>query len=205
MSKKYFLFAISITYSIALSSISTVYAKPQKKRYIPVELWTGPRWDGRHKIRTKPANLIFGSGDHKKIVGPKNWKNPWSKKNYNIYVRTNRSKTQYFTLHPSRHGLGRVFDSRGPRYCEPGFKFPLGWWSKGQIRTKVVKCSDRTRIMKIKILEIDYLYKGWPNSLKFRWTLDAGDRHNTDNIYIYSPNRGLVHFESLKHNIFSER
>lgn len=36
----------------------TAYNKDTKKRFIPVELFTGGQWDGKHKLIMKPENTI---------------------------------------------------------------------------------------------------------------------------------------------------
>ena len=172
------------------------YEASTKTRFIPVELWTGRRWSGARRISMKGANLTFGGGA-KRITGPRRWRNPLNGVTYSVYKRTYGAKTQYFALRGGI-GLGRVYDSRRPRYCTPGFKFPLGTWRQGQTRTARQTCwigTDRstrfTRTLKIRIENIDYVYNGVPHSLRFRWIVDGGGP-NRDNSYIYSPGRGMV-------------
>ena len=166
------------------------------KRFIPVELWTGGRWNGTRKIRMNAASLVFGGG-RKRITGPFGWKNPANGVRYVVYKRTNGPKTQYFALRGGI-GIGRVYDSRHPRHCTPGFKFPIGEWRQGQSRTVRQTCwigTDQSsrflRTLTIKIEQIDFVHKGIPHSLRFRWTADNGGA-NKDNSYIYSPGRGMV-------------
>ena len=166
------------------------------KRFIPVELWTGGQWTGTHKIKMSAADTVFGGG-RKRISGPFRWNNPVNGTAYTVYKRTNGPKTQYFTIRGSS-GIGRVYDSRHPRHCTPGFKFPIGHWRQGETRTVRQTCwigTDQStrfvRTLKIKIEKLDFVYDGVPHSLRFRWTADNGGS-NKDNSYIYSPGRGMV-------------
>ena len=169
------------------------YNAKTKARFIPVELWTGRRWSGGRRIAMKGANLVFGGGS-KRITGPRRWRNPHNGTTYLVYKRTNGPKTQFFALR-GRMGLGRVYDSRRPRYCTPGFKFPLGTWRQGETRTVRQSCWTRsgrsTRTLTIRIERIDFVHDGVPHSLRFRWIVDGGGP-NRDNSYIYSPGRGMV-------------
>ena len=204
MKKKSFLFILTAgliwSFSAQIASASPwarSYNAAKKTRFIPVELWTGGQWSVKRSIAFKRANLSFGRG--KRITGPKRWRNPHNGVTYSVYQRTNREKVQLFARRGGS-GLGRVYDSRRPRYCTPGFKFPLGAWRQGQTRTVRQTCwngndqsSRFTRRLTIKIEKIDFVYNGVPHSLRFRWIADNGGR-GKDNSYIYSPGRGQVAF-----------
>ena len=95
-------------------------------RFIPVELWTGGAWDGTHALRMLPADLQFGR--HKRISGPVAWTPPVGGDPIQVYERVQFGKRQLFALAPDGTGLGRVYDSRYPRYCPGEVKFPLGHW-----------------------------------------------------------------------------
>jgi len=161
-------------------------------RFIPVELWTGARWDGAHEIRMGPADLEFGRG--KRITGPMPWTPPDGGPLIQVYERTNRDKRQLFGLSAAGDGLGRVYDSRYPRYCPNEVKFPLGYWKQGESRDYVLKCGDgRTRTLRVTIEHIDFTYASVPHSLQFHWLMDGGRGRATDMHYVYSPGFGMVH------------
>ena len=169
-------------------------------RFIPVELWTGADWPGKHAITKNAADLTFGQKREKRISGPVAWTDPINGAVHQVYERTNKSKVQLFTVRADEEGLGRVFDSRGSRVCAPGFKFPLGMWKQGESRTKQFTCWNKsgkayTRTMTITIEEINYTFDTVPHSLRYRWVADGGGKKGLDNIYVYSPGRGNVDLE----------
>ncbi len=175
------------------------YDAGAKTRFIPVELWTGAKWDGDRSLKMTKADLTFGSRDHKTIKGPVGWTDPVNGTQYDVYERFNRNKKQLFTVRPDKAGIGRVFDSRGKRVCEPGFKFPLGLWKEGESRSFKVKCWRRgksfMREMKITILKIDFEFEGVAHSLRYHWIADGGGKEGLDNEYVYSPGYGNVAVE----------
>jgi hypothetical protein len=166
-------------------------------RFIPVELWSGSDWDGRRSLNMSAASLIFGTSEHKKITGPETWTDPHTGQPRQVYRRVNRDKVKLFVIRADGRGLGRVFDSRGERVCETGFKFPLGNWHQGQQRSLSFTCrrSDGSafeRVMSIEIEKIDFEFRGQPHSLRYRWVADGGDKRGLDVTYTYSPGRGNV-------------
>ena len=147
-----------------------------------------------------PADLTFGKRGEKRIVGPEKWDDPVKGRTWTVYRRTNKGKVQLFAIRPDGAGLGRVFDSRGERVCEPGLKFPLGLWKAAESRTVVVQCwrKDGTpfrREMTLTINDLDYTYRSVAHSLRFHWIADGGGKAGLDNEYIYSPGLGLVTVE----------
>lgn len=168
-------------------------------RFIPVELWTGAPWDGSEVLRMGPADLKFGNRFEKHITGPRDWTDPGTGRTYPTYRRDNRGKVQLFTLRPDGQGLGRVYDSRGPRYCEPGMKFPLGRWREGERRTFAFECRRdgraRTETVVVTMEKLDFTHDGVPHSLRFHWVIGDGRQENSNNAYTYSPGRGMVALE----------
>jgi hypothetical protein len=170
------------------------------KRFIPVELWTGSKWDGARDLAMKPADIYFGRNNRKRIIGPIAWQHPETGKPVQVYRRINRAKEQLFTVRAQKDGLGRVYDSRrSSGSCIDGIKFPLGWWREGETRLFKFQCfsprGTRTREVKLTIERLDYTYDGNDHSLKFRWVLNGGKIPNSDVSYIYSPGHGLVDLE----------
>ncbi|NKB21843.1 MAG: hypothetical protein GKS01_15225 [Alphaproteobacteria bacterium] len=162
------------------------------QRYIPVALWNGGPWDGRHMITLPTVDLTFGRRDNKRIVGPRSWTHKVSGKEYRIYERHNRSKVQYFTVNRKKDGLGRVYDNRYPRYCPDEVKFPLGWWKQGEKRVYDIDCDGRKRHIEVTITKLNFTYDDIPHSLEIHWKLGDGSKRGGNNVYTYSPGKGLV-------------
>ena len=169
------------------SAWQRAYDPATRTRFIPVELWTGARWDGRQEIHMAPAALEFGRRGDKTIKGPTLWNG------IQVYERLNRDKLQLFAIREDRTGLGRVFDSRYPQLgCRGEVKFPLGRWKQGEVREYQLDCARGTRPLKVTIEEIDFVHDGVPHSLRFHWLFMEGRGRGTDMRYVYSPLRGLV-------------
>jgi len=168
------------------------YNAQVKTRYIPVELWTGSQWDGTRELKMRPADLDFGG--HKHISGPMPYTRPNTSDPILVYKKTNRGKSQLFTLSTRGDGLGRVFDSRYGRDCNDEVKMPLGLWHEDESRVFRVECNQGALVRRIAVTieKLDFDYSGVPHSLQFHWVVDEGRDRGTDMHYIYSPGRGLV-------------
>jgi hypothetical protein len=177
-----------------MSRWAASYDSTTKTRFIPIELWTGGEWDGRHELRMTPANLSFGRRGEKRITGPVVWTRPGTTEAIQVYERHNKGKTQLFALSSRGDGLGRVFDSRYRRNCVDEVKFPLGFWKDGETRVFDVSCNNGTlrRKIELTIEKIDFVYDGVPHSLQFHWVVNPGKGPGTDVRYIYCPGRGLA-------------
>jgi hypothetical protein len=164
-------------------------------RFIPVELWTGGDWDGSHVIRLLPASLKFGRD--KRLEGPVAWTPPYGGAPILVYERVQSGKRQLFALAPDGTGLGRVYDSRYPRYCPGEVKFPLGYWKEGEVRDYTLACDGgkSRRTLRVTIEALDVTYATVPHSLRFHWLMDGGRGRGTDMRYVYSPGLGLVHVQ----------
>ena len=178
-----------------LSPWDRAYDPATGVRFIPVELWTGGEWDGSHILRMLPADLQFGR--HKRITGPIAWTPPVGGAPIEVYERVHLGKRQLFALAPDGTGLGRVYDSRYPRYCPGEVKFPLGSWRQNEVRDYVLACDGgrSTRRLRVTIEAIDFSYAGVAHSLRFHWLMDEGRGRGTDMRYVYSPGLGLVHVQ----------
>jgi len=186
------------------------YNSATKQRFIPVELFTGERWDGKHELNLKEASttacaIVIGRDrpcDNYYLSGPfktdtNNTKIEWAGNEIPYYKRTYSTQRggeveSFFTINNSRDGLGRIYDKRkqwGVRtYKGLGSKFPLGYWKQGEVRTYP---SDRPT--RIEIVELD----GPNHCLTFRWVIGLGERRNQDNNYTFCPDKGFTEF---KHN-----
>jgi hypothetical protein len=129
-----------------------------KKRFIPVELWTGTTWDGRKELAMPTVDAEYSHIDNPhwayRITGPNPWLHPVLDKTFLVYERINpvvEKKTsnrpenvglkfQRFTQNKNNTGLGRVYDSRPKDKTSDtkndvdtfsgGFKFPLSDWTE---------------------------------------------------------------------------
>lgn len=177
------------------------------KRFIPVELFTGAKWDGKHQLTLKPVSTsacaaVTGKKrpcDNYYIAGPfktaeNDTKIEWAGEQISYYRRTYSTPRggdveSFFTINNSRDGLVRIYDKRkqwGERtYDGLGSKFPLGYWKQGEIRHY-----PSHRPTRIKILELD----GPDHCLTFRWTIEPGNKRNQDNVYTFCPDRGFTKF-----------
>ena len=186
MSRVWFLFLV-------LASPGIFAEETQQARFIPVELWTGGNWDGKHELRMAPINQGFGHREDKRIVGPVPYVRPGAKEPIQVYERWNRGKKQLFALSSRGDGLGRVYDSRYERNCTDEVKFPLGVWKQGETRRFVISCEGgKSRHLEVTIEKIDFVHAGVPHSLQFHWLMDGGRGRGTDMRYVYSPGLGLV-------------
>lgn len=183
------------------------YNNTTKERFIPVELFTGEKWDGKHKLTLKEASTSATSCDPitgkrcttYTITGPfktakKNTKIEWAGNNLSYYRRTYSTSRggdveSFFTINNSKDGLVRIFDKRkkwGARtYDGLGSKFPLGNWKQGEVRVYPSR-----RPTRIEIIELD----GPNHSLTFRWTIGQGKGRNSDNMYTFTPGKGFTNF-----------
>jgi hypothetical protein len=186
------------------------YNSSTKERFIPVELFTGIKWDGKHELSLKEASttacgLVGGSKracDHYYITGPfktesNETKIEWAGDEISYYRRTFSTRRMgdiesFFTINNSKDGLVRIYDKRkrwGARtYDGLGSKFPLGYWKQGEMRT--YNSRNPTRI---EIIELD----GPDHCLTFRWVIGLGQGRNSDNNYTFCPERG---FTKVSHN-----
>ncbi len=187
-------------------------------RFIPVQLWDGNDWDGSETLSMENSNdksfnhtNSRGHTYSKEILGAQQWYHPKVKRSFLVYKRISpktpkiEAKTQLFTLSDDSQGLGRVFDTReGNYYAFDEVKFPLGWWKEGEEKTFKHSrwyqgdVNPREFTSKIKILELNFNYKGVPHSLKYDLTIyDENHKMITHNIYIYSPNQANVLTQNL--------
>jgi hypothetical protein len=189
------------------NSWDKAYNTSTKERFIPVELFTGIKWDGTHELRFKEAvtsasacNPVTGRRCATfNITGPfktarNDTKIEWAGDVLSYYRRTFSTKRMgevesFFTINNSKDGLVRIYDKRkqwGARaYDGLGSKFPLGYWKQGEVRTY----SSR-RPTSIEIIELD----GPDHCLTFRWIVGNGEKRNMDNNYTFCPDRGFTYF-----------
>ncbi len=183
------------------------YDSTTKKRFIPVELFTGATWDGKHELSLEKASTtscVTVHGKRKKacdniyITGPfkteeNNTKIKWTGDQIPYYRRVMMIRGEpiesHFTINNSKDGLVRIYDKRkkwGTRtYDGLGSKFPLGYWKEGEIRTYPSR-----RPTRIEIIELN----GPNHCLTFRWVIGEGKKRNQDNIYTFCPGSGFTRF-----------
>jgi len=190
------------------------YNSSTKERFIPVELFTGGKWDGKHELilkeisstacasvsdRQRPCDNIYVTGPFKTEIN--NTKIAWAGNEVSYYRRTFTTRggevESFFTINNSKDGLVRIYDKRkqwGARtYDGLGSKFPLGYWKQGEVRRYASH-----RPTSIEIIELD----GPNHCLTFRWIVGLGEGRNSDNNYTFCPDRG---FTNIRHNNTSEQ
>ncbi len=191
----------------------TAYNSTTKERFIPVELFTGTKWNGKHELVLKEATTtacVSANGrkcNNFYITGPfktegNDTEIKWAGNEIPYYIRTFDNPytgpvISYFTINASQDGLVRIYDKRkqwGERkYTGSGIKFPLGNWKQGEVRTYL-----SPRPIRLEILELD----GAGHCLTFRWTIGDGKKRNSDNNYTFCPDIG---FKSIDHNYRPKR
>lgn len=179
-----------------------------KVRFIPVELFTGAKWDGKHELKmadVSTATCASADGkpcDKYEIQGPfktatNDTKIAWAGDTISYYRRTftiprRGDVVSFFTINNSRDGMVRIYDKRKrwgvKTYSGLGSKFPLGYWKQGEVR----RYGSRTPTS-IEIIELD----GPDHCLTFRWVIGDGKERNSDNNYTFCPDRGLT---NINHN-----
>ena len=184
------------------------YNSSTKERFIPVELFTGGKWDGKHELVLKEVSTSACASfsgrpcDDYYITGPfktetNSTKIEWAGDEVSYYRRTFSTRRRgmvesFFTINNSRDGLVRIYDKRkqwGARtYNGLGSKFPLGYWKQGEVRSYASR-----RPTRIEIIELD----GPNHCLTFRWVIGLGKGENSDNNYTFCPDRG---FTEISHN-----
>ena len=165
------------------------------ERFIPLELFTGGEIRKDKEIKFTKADLIFGEKSRKKIIGPKDWKHPYSGKTIQVYKRIRKSqsgeKIQLFTVTNDSQCIGRVWDSRrGGRVIKNGCKFPLGTWKQGETRTFLGSSGGKPRKIQLKILKLG---KDQNSDIKFNWKLyDGSGKLMDNNDYTFSPGKAMT-------------
>lgn len=185
------------------------YNSTTKQRFIPVELFTGATWNGKHELllkkitsvacakvidKNRPCDKYYISGPFK--TKENNTAIDWAGDTVSYYRRTFKIRgglvESFFTINKTKDGLVRIYDKRaqwGTRtYKGTGSKFPLGYWKQGEVRKY-----NSGRPTRIEILELD----GPGHSLTFRWTVGEGKYRNQDNIYTFHPERGFTQFRHV--------
>ena len=165
--------------------VKNLYDCKTRELFVPYQLWTGADWDGRkdgpcmHKVDN---SFTVNDRSETRIWGPKKWSNLESGEDEIVWVREklNSDKVQYFTCH--EQGIGRVYDSRGPRYWYTGrCKFPAGkGWQIGGIQG----CQNT----EIEITHVGLDGNGRLSELEFKYFT----RGRLDHIYRYVPNQGMT-------------
>ncbi len=177
-------------------------------RFIPIELWSGAKWNGQRDLAMAPMNVTFGKRGKKRITGPVDWRHPVTGQNLKVYDRLNKTtkgdKRQLFTLNPDKTGLAKVFDHRPGRkdryQSDNAVLFPLGLWRKGELRNyrfdEFVNGKKVQRTATIRIRRLSFTYKGVKHAMKFDWILkDAQGQILFHERYIYGPQKGLMYFK----------
>ncbi len=185
-------FFISFSNADSVWNRTNLYDSTNDSYYIPYELWTGAKWDGKKELRFHNADLNFMG--NKSIIGPKEFYHEKVDKNIQVYERTNKGKVQLFTFYD--FGIGRVYDNRKERYFDGGAKFPAGFgWKLHEIKefsqTEWKKGNEKVRTLGIKIVELKFNDENNLESMTYEFYV-KGD---LDHTYTYEPNKGMISLE----------
>ncbi len=212
MMKKMIFILIGLLYAQGCTTMADPWKSAESKstgRFIPIELWSGEKWNGNKELKMTPAEFRFGKRKHKVITGPSQWQHPITKQQMLVYERTNNTtkgtKRQLFTLNPDGSGLAKVFDHR------PGRKdrfqsvnaaiFPVGFWKKGERREyrffEFMNGKKQSRTATIRMRRLSFTYKGVEHAMKYDWIL----RNEKGQIlfherYIYGPGKSLMYYKN---------
>jgi hypothetical protein len=180
-----------------------------KTRFIPVELWSGSRWQGEQSIQLTPADFTFGRRSHKTIKGPFQWTHPKTGEAIWVYERLNRTtkgnKRQLFTVNPDGTGLAKVFDERPgepTRYFSTNaVLFPLGRWGVGEKRTftfdEYIEDKVFKRTAMIYMRRLSFTYKKVDHAMKYDWIQwDDQETMLYHERFIYGPRESLMYFKN---------
>ncbi len=159
-------------------------------RVITVDLWTGA-----------------GAGaPGVSIRGPLELADPTAGIPVQVYERVSRGgkRRQLLAATQDGAGLGRVFDQTAgqpEKHFTGDVVFPLGLWHPDESRqfeaTEVTLLGPAARRITLRILELDYIYRGSPHSLRYRLTVeDAAGRVLSCEHAVYSPGKGRVAFRA---------
>ncbi len=160
------------------------------KRFIPVELFTGADWDGKHILTLDtPVNKKRGRGE---IVTPYiNYRGvPVIKRE-----RYERGRIyQEFEINGERDGLEMTYQNRrGVKSVTHSItknKFPLGSWRPGESRAYC----DMRRNTQLTIIDLDY---GDQHGIKFHWKIDCDEE--CESTYIFKPYSSIAIADIRKH------
>lgn len=165
--------------------VANLYDCKTRELFVPYQLWTGAEWDGRKEgpcMHKADTTFTVNNRSETRIWGPKKWRNPKTDKEEMVWVREKVQgfKEQYFTCHEK--GIGRLYDSRRPRYYKIGrCKFPAG--REWKIRSR--KDCEGTAL---EITHVGLDAKGHLEEIEFKYW----SRDRLDHIYRYVPNQGMT-------------
>lgn len=153
------------------------------KRFIPVELFTGAKWNGTQNLTINtPVNT---------------WQNRYKSMHVQSPVKGLRGNMvisrdrihkgkiyQEFEINKHGDGLAMTYQNRRgrvSRYPVTESKFPIGWWKPGESR----RYCGRYRTQ-LTILDLDY---GGAHGIKFHWKIACPK--DCESVYVFLPERGL--------------
>ena len=164
---------------------NNLYNCKTRTLFISYQLWTGMAWDGDKKrscMHKADSNFLVDQDSETTIVGPKTWNNYKTGIQEQFWLRNKAdgTKTQYFTCHEK--GIGRVYDSRRPKYYVSGrCKFPAGYgWEIAKRR--------HCKTTSIQITELAFDLEGVLQHIEFKWWYG----NIFDHQYRYVPNYGMT-------------
>ena len=153
------------------------------KRFIPVEMFTGAKWNGSQNL-TISTPVDIRQNRHKSM----HVQSPVKGLAGNMVisrVRTHRGRIyQEFEINKFGDGLAMTYQDRRGRISRRPVtesKFPIGWWKPGESRRYCGQYSTQ-----LTILDLDY---GGAHGIKFHWKIACSK--DCESVYVFLPERGL--------------
>lgn len=213
MVKRVILWIIGLLLLMGCATIGKPWEMAEDKkngtRFIPIELWSGQKWNGKENLDMRRVNFRFGSRNHKSIQGPMTWNHPVTGQGLKVYERINETsngtKRQLFTINPDGTGLAKVYDRRpnqNDRYqSDNAALFPLGLWKKGERRHYVfdefVDGKKLRRKVTLRMRRLSFTYKGVKHAMKYDWLMtDDKGKLIFHERFIYAPEKSLMYFKN---------
>jgi hypothetical protein len=155
------------------------------RRFIPVELFTGAKWDGTNNLTTNtPVNNRQNPGKTLHVQAPMKGVH-----GNTVVVRNNQWNGhiyQEFDINKYGDGMAMTYQNRrGVVYDHTVTenKFPLGWWTPKESR----RYCDYNRTQ-LTILDLDY---GTSHGIKFFWKIPTCGKE-CEGVYVFVPDGGLL-------------
>jgi hypothetical protein len=153
------------------------------KRFIPVEMFTGAKWNGSLNLTISTAVDIL-QNRHKSM----HVRSPVKGFTGNMVisrVRTSRGRIyQEFEINQYGDGLAMTYQNRRVRISGRPVtenKFPIGWWKPGESRRYCGRFNTQ-----LTIRDLDY---GGVHGITFHWKMTCSK--DCESVYVFLPERGL--------------
>ena len=153
------------------------------QRFIPVEMFTGAKWNGSQNLTiSTPVDIRQNRRKSMHVQSPVKG---LAGNMVISRVRTSRGRIyQEFEINQYGDGLAMTYQDRRGRIFRRTVtesKFPVGWWKPGESRRYCGRLSTQ-----LTILDLDY---GGAHGIKFHWKI--GCSKDCESVYVFLPESGL--------------